>query len=306
MSYRLHDLDDAPEAVRRAARERLAHAAAALREDGDAEAVHTARKDLKKTRSLLRLARPGLPRKHYRARNDELREIAAGLAGARDAEALAGAVEDLHEHAAGRLPEHAFTELAAALRASGGEDAGTGSLEPHDAAERLEAAAGAVADWPADELDADALLDGVALAYERGRDALRTTREDASSVALHEWRKRVKDLWYQARLLKPAAPAPLQALVDDAGELADVLGDEHDLSVLAERFEAGDPVVTGVVLDEAELRALVDERRDALRAQAAGIAARLYAERPKAFRRRLQAYLSPRVRSLALPERAAG
>ena len=65
MSYRM-DLDKpVPDALRAGAVERLERAATRLRTDHDsdpAEAVHGARKDLKKTRALLRLARQGLPR----------------------------------------------------------------------------------------------------------------------------------------------------------------------------------------------------------------------------------------------------
>ena len=59
MSYAL-SFDESPaEAVERVRREQLEAAAAGLREDPtDAEAIHDARKRIKKTRALLRLAGP--------------------------------------------------------------------------------------------------------------------------------------------------------------------------------------------------------------------------------------------------------
>jgi CHAD domain-containing protein len=76
---------------------------------------------------------------------------------------------------------------------------------------------------------------GLERAYRRGRRDLRRVRQDASDEAVHEWRKRVKDLWYQLRLLRNAWPAPLKAASDEAHELSALLGDHHDLAVLAQR-----------------------------------------------------------------------
>ncbi len=47
---------------------------------------------------------------------------------------------------------------------------------------------------------------------------------------MHEWRKRVKDLWYHVTLLQDAWRPVMSALADEAHELSDRLGDEHDLT----------------------------------------------------------------------------
>ena len=89
MPYRLDLAADPADALRAAVREQLDDAVRHLRDDrgGDlAEAVHEARKDLKKARSLLRLARPGLPGDVYRRENGALRATGRSLSGARDAE----------------------------------------------------------------------------------------------------------------------------------------------------------------------------------------------------------------------------
>ena len=75
--------------------------------------------------------------------------------------------------------------------------------------------------------------------YRRGRHALRKARKQNDSATLHEWRKRVKDLRYSAQMLtrkRPGDPnqqwiARLGARADELGEL---LGEEHDLALLAE------------------------------------------------------------------------
>ena len=49
---------------------------------------------------------------------------------------------------------------------------------------------------------------------------------------LHEWRKRVKDLWYVLDILQPIRPAFTKRRGEEAHKLADDLGDDHDLAVL--------------------------------------------------------------------------
>lgn len=97
MAYRLSLLsDDLATELRRCAREQLDDAAGELRGTAGADpvtAIHEARKDLKKARSLLRLARPCLPADAYRGENARLRDIARALAGTRDADVLAQTAE---------------------------------------------------------------------------------------------------------------------------------------------------------------------------------------------------------------------
>ena len=70
MSYVLSFDEPGADAVEAVRREQLEKAAAGLRADPtDAEAIHDARKRLKKTRSLLRLSRPAMKRKAFRKRN---------------------------------------------------------------------------------------------------------------------------------------------------------------------------------------------------------------------------------------------
>ena len=97
----------------------------------------------------------------------------------------------------------------------------------------------------------------------------------------HEWRKRVKDLWYAGRIIAPITGPQIEGLVEEADELSDVLGDHNDLAVLLEA--AG---------DRPGLRAAIVARRDGLRRVAATLGRRLYGERPKAFARRLEALLA--------------
>ena len=123
MPYRLDFAEDVATSVRRSAREQLDDAATRLRDqhgDDPVEAVHGARKDLKKARSLLRLARPGLDGHAYRRLSDELRDAGRRLSDRRDADALAATVDDLAERYVGQLPEQRFAQLRAQVAGGAG------------------------------------------------------------------------------------------------------------------------------------------------------------------------------------------
>ena len=88
--------------------------------------------------------------------------------------------------------------------------------------------------WPLERDSFQALSDGLERTYRRGRRDFRAARSEPTVEALHEWRKRAKQLWYHHSLLRPLWPPVMQAVGDEAHELSDRLGDDHDLAMLAE------------------------------------------------------------------------
>jgi CHAD domain-containing protein len=287
MSYRL-DLD-APvtDALRTVLVERLEHAQAALGDgdgDGAAKAVHGARKDIKKARALLRLARPDLPATAYAEENATLRDVARSLSATREADVLTETLAVVAERLVGRVGELELdalrvrvAEIAATARPAG---AGAGGIPVQVAGQLAEAVprAGAL-DFSC--CDTGTLVAGSVRAYARGAEAMAVAREETTAEHLHEWRKRAKDLWYQQRLLRDAWPEVLEAHADGADRLAKLLGDDHDLAELAAHLP-DEPAVAEAV---AELRAAIQD-------DAWQLGRRLYAEKPKAFGRRLARYLT--------------
>lgn len=291
MSYRLGTSEPLADSVRACAREQLHGAVAKLEEPGGdpVEAVHAARKHLKKTRALLRLVRRQLGDDLYRSENGALRDAAAQLSQTRDADVLVATVEGLSDDAAGKLPAASFSALRDALQAEA--DAGrAGSAAPDSAAvaQELRAAHTRVAEWPLDGAGWEPVVAGISRAYARGRRERAAAEADPTVERLHEWRKRVKDLWYHHRLLKAVWPPVVKAYGEEAHVLSELLGDDHDLAVLRERLERSDGLPPEVAASIDELLALVDHRRGELQAQARRLAARLYAEKPAAFERRIE------------------
>ena len=62
----------------------------------------------------------------------------------------------------------------------------------------------------------------------------KTAPEEPSAEHLHEWRKRVKDLWYQQQLLEALWPEVMKAQAKEAKKLSKQLGEDHDLAVLTD------------------------------------------------------------------------
>ncbi len=98
-AYRLHSDEAAPEGLQRIAASRARKARRKLGEveSEGALAIHGARKDLKKLRSVLRLIREELGEKAYRAQNRRFRDAGRLLSDTRDAEVKVETLDDLEE-----------------------------------------------------------------------------------------------------------------------------------------------------------------------------------------------------------------
>jgi CHAD domain-containing protein len=116
---------------------------------------------------------------------------------------------------------------------------------------------------------------------------MRRARKEPVPARLHEWRKRVKDLWYHLSLLEDVAPNTVAAHANDAHLLSDLLGDDHDLAVLRDAVAA---MSDELPVDTVAVLAAIDHRRSQLEEQAFYLGQSLYAESPKAFEKRLHAY----------------
>jgi CHAD domain-containing protein len=293
MTYRLTLDDEVGDALRTVAREELEAAADGL-DHGHAsdpvEAVHDARKRLKKTRSALRLARPAMRTRDYRTENRRLRDRGRALSGARDADVMVETIDALSERFAGQAPAALFdavrerlAERAAAVREDAGEDVASEAAALHALAARVD-------EWPVERASADTLVRGLERSYVRGRDAFARADRRPTTTNLHEFRKRVKDLWYHERLLGEVWPGMMKAHAKESKTLSQLLGDDHDLAVL-EALLADEEVTRDVAADIGELLEMIAHRREELLAEIRALGRRVYAEPPKAFRRRMRRYI---------------
>jgi CHAD domain-containing protein len=286
MAYRLKLATEVPAALRTVLLDRLESAAQRLEEDhghDPVEAIHGARTDLKKARAALRLAAPGMPSGPRRAADHALRDRGRALAASRDADV---ALETL-SRLADELPADAVEALRVPLtiRATA---AHANSPAPADHAAALRALAHDARGWPLDGCDSDTLARGLARTYARGRDDLAAVSREPTTEVLHEWRKRVKDHWYHLRLVRDAWPDVMSAYASEARALSRLLGDDHDLAVFAALLEEEPSLAAQAdgALD------LVSARRSTAQHEAVALGGRLYAERTRAFARRMRRLLN--------------
>lgn len=307
MAYLIDPEADTTEEVQRIARERIDDALARL--DGLAHAtpaeiedsVHEVRKRCKELRGLARLIRTPLG-PEFAWFNRTIRDAAVELSSIRDAHAVLATFENL-QAAAGRQDDIQLERIRSAKAAAAVE--ATRSLSTDDARirrarRRLAKGRKRLDRWIIAHGFGD-LEDGLDRTYRRGRRGLRTVQHDPTDDNVHEWRKAVKNLWYQVRLLTPSAPSVLQPLSDRLHDLADALGDDHDLTVLVHRLEHGPdlgPAETAAAIE------LARHRQQELRTRALRLGATVYAESTGRFVRRMGAYWQTTVAQG--PERKTG
>lgn len=266
----------------------LAEARAILddRSRPDAVAVHDFRKAMKRWRALLRLLEPFLGDEARRLRA-EARDFARELAGARDAQSAIDALDDLAEK---EMPLSARTlrsirDRLAAIRVSA-ETAGLTQAVRARLTTALDIAEAAVNAWPLEKIVFSELARELAEAYKLARDdAPGADWRKVEPEILHDLRRRVVSHRYQMELVEPLWPKFGKLWVAEAQRLRDRLGAFQDLSVLQ-----GFTVPHGALAPwRSRLTPLILARRATHAKAAQRIAGRLFAERPRAFRKRMEA-----------------
>jgi CHAD domain-containing protein len=233
------------------------------------KAVHETRKALKRLRALIRLLEHELGEHEYARESAALREIAQQLSDVRDALVMLNTLDALIARHPRRLSGGGVKKLRKRLLA---EHARTQQRMLEDPATRtrmiaqLEALRTRVAAWQLHDRKGLRLIEGdLTRLYRQGRKRYQriARRNRGDMKAMHEWRKRVKDLRYATEMLErrngkqktPARPRGkkrrrahaharrenqrVQRIARRADELGELLGEEHDLAVLSERIRSG-------------------------------------------------------------------
>jgi CHAD domain-containing protein len=283
VSLDLHPHEHPAIGFKRVAREQLDGALETLDAEGDlGERVHSIRKSLKKSRAVLRLLREELGEECFGEQNGRMRDLGRRLAAVRDADVALGTIRDFSLPAPRPLRESLRAERQRA-RAELERDSG---LVDEIRAE-LRHARWAIDGWPLEHSGSELFAASLERTFKRGRKAYRKAYRKPSPERFHELRKRVKYLWYYARILRPSAPGELGELVETTDPAADLLGLDHDLAVLAARVESGDELEA---TQREELLRAIEQRRLELEGKAMPMLRRIFAEAPDSFVRRVAAH----------------
>jgi CHAD domain-containing protein len=185
--------------------------------------VHDIRVAAKRFRSLSRLVVTDQGGRILPDATPLIREIKENFAAARDAEVMRKTLLASPEEAGGTH----FVEDFAHLFASAALDfdkLGRKTLQQVDELEKV------VAQWPLASLALATILSQVGLIYRRGDKLFVFCQKHRDDEAMHDWRKRVKDLGVVCTALSTLTlPA---SLLDPIDSLSDGLGEYHDLAVL--------------------------------------------------------------------------
>lgn len=265
-----------------------------LRDAGPArmdDAIHSARKRMKKLRGLLRLLRPALGERIYARENRNLRDLARRLAPPRDAFVMVRTWERF----AGRT-EKGSSSLGSHLRLGVGEmlkaryalariEVVDQRAEPRSVADLIRGVAKRSPAWPLDGLEEGDLLDGLRAQYRRARKAMKQALAHPSFENRHDWRKQVKYLWHQIELIAPIRTGPLKSMIRRLNDLSDLLGEDHDLAVLQALLEP-EAAEGRIGADEwTSLQARIGRRQERLCTRAARLGRRVLEPGPRDFLR---------------------
>ncbi|MCB0560672.1 MAG: CHAD domain-containing protein [Lewinellaceae bacterium] len=293
MAYYLERQERFSEGIQRIGLEQNKMAIDGLANDEDPHGgVHKARKHFKKLRALYRLIRDEAGAEVYRHGNTFYRDLGRRLASLRDITSLIEAVALLQKKT-GTMAENEACCLLLALLEGERQAILQGHTEEDSLLEQaifqLRENRQSFLQLPLRDDCLPEIIAALRRVYQRGYKEYHKALGTPSVEDMHEWRKRVKYLWYQYRLLKQASPRVFRAYKKVANALSDILGDYHDLALLNEKMEeqAGQlPEETRQLLHEligAHLGRLLDESRR--------LGAIFYAETPEAFTRRMRSTL---------------
>jgi CHAD domain-containing protein len=291
MSFEIKQDESVQRGARRIAKDEIAYVEKAMghrRRISHDKAVHAARKGLKKLRALTRIVRDSIGQRAYQRENRAFRDAGRALSAARDARVLLDSFDKLVGEQGRRdwIPAGRRRLLALRREALREHQERGGEAE---ALRCLRQVKQHVARWKFKDDDFAAIKAGLKRIFRQGQEAFETARQERRVEDLHEWRKRVKDLWHAAQLLEPIWPDVLSQLENKAHALSDCLGEDHDLAVL--RQTVGDaPADFGSTDEVNELLAMIDGRRRELQHCAMQLGERVYGETPGAFVQRMGWY----------------
>jgi CHAD domain-containing protein len=257
---------------------------------GRGTAVHDARKATKRLRALLHLIKPGLTKGTFAAIEAQIKQIAHALAGARDAQAMLDTVRKLEGHKGAARVKPVTAALRDNLQAKCAEaERGLDGAASNKLRKQLKDAKAAFANLTLEPDEFEIVAATFAADYQKARRAFKHAYRVAEDEAFHDWRKYVQRHWRQLLLVAPSWPKAMRPHVALARTLSEILGEDHDLYVLAGLVKQNADTLG--TRDEVEAYiSLCHTRQTELRRAAHDLGVRLLAEKPGSLARRVTAY----------------
>ena len=256
--------------------------------------VHEVRKHLKRLRAVMRLAIGVVGKNCHAEENRCVRNIGRLVSDLRDAQVRLQTFMQLRDKATKNSGKQLFPRTEELLLLERESFSAAFAGWQRQAIPQLEAVNARLMNWPLDDLEWREICNAVCNIYKRGQRGLAKTIDDPEPENFHAWRKRVKDVWYELRILQPLNRTVLEEMAHDAEVLGELLGSEHDLEFLRARLEkeSGDEALCDEL---AKLQKLITKRCKKLRRDALELGRRFYAEPAKAFAKRISIFADKRT-----------
>jgi CHAD domain-containing protein len=281
MPFRLHSSESIADGLRRLAREELGsiskhlNGAAPPRDD----AIHEIRKSVKKTRAILQVVDAdngrGLAKSAKR-----LHAINRRLSALRDADVMLETLHTLRAKNRRILNERCFARVH--RRLSSHKKSTMRAVRRNGTWRRVGQSVRKVREdarqWKLKHHQFGSLAAGIRLSHQRGRKAMARARKSQRAADFHEWRKQIKALWYELRLVEASSPR-VRRDVKALHRAEEWLGNEHNAVVLCNELSKDVPQGESRI-DLDRVRLAGDRYQCELRTKALASTKRIYARAP--------------------------
>ncbi|WEX89128.1 CHAD domain-containing protein [Sinorhizobium garamanticum] len=287
MSYAFNPGRPFTEDFRAVGAEQIERAVAVLeqRPQGVHEAIHDARKNFKRLRSLYRLVACDAPL-FQKQENARIRAMARNLSTVRDAAALVENISYLRGQTNSDEQAAALDQIYTILAERRDRIAETeADIEGKIAAtivdcEQALAALQQVSFDDGKQKSVARLKKGWRRTLKRAARAKEACETGTDAALFHELRKRTQDYRLQLALMRAAWLSAMEAKRAEAKALVDVLGHLNDLATLTSLINE-EPGLAGRSQNQAHLISAIITREEALRAEARQRAAAVFQDKPK-------------------------
>jgi len=284
MGYHIEKGESLATAFGRIAAEEIDLAMAQSRRLHRGEAVHNARKALKRLRALLRSLRVAFPKKLFRAENRHIAATCRRISPLRDVHVqlrtlgkLKAAASPAGDHIRRQLlrQQSSFIRRIPALRKT--------------VRALLDVSRQSLASWPLRKATAEDLASGLKRIYKQGREAFKTARKSPTPGHLHAWRKKTKSLGYGLEMIKNLGSGELSKMIRCSDILTEALGDDQDLFMVLRALDKEHR--SNPASDFDRLANRISLKRAKRQKRAFKLGEKVYGEKPGGFEKRLDRYL---------------
>jgi CHAD domain-containing protein len=289
MAFRIRPDESVSHGLRRLATKTLKAARAELRRRTPPtdEAIHEARKGVKKVRAIVEAIGAGDDGRPTGKARKRLRRINRVLSPLRDADAMLATLAKLKSRNPRLFTEHTFARVRRELSlrkrkaVTGIDRQSWKKLDREFRALRASAKR-----WQLARHGFRALEPALRTTHRQGRRALARADKNQDAADFHEWRKTIKALWYQLRLLEDGG-AMIRRQIRALHRAETCLGDEHNVVVLCAELSKDASVCPGPI-DVDRLALAADRYQCELRQKALASARPVYRRKSRDYVRAIE------------------